>query len=122
MKSTKQSGRDAGQTTSDWSTRTGARARSPHRRAVWLYVLHREAVSFDGRLCRGDGNQGRGNRGRRAVHVGFALRPGTAIAPRRMVAMARRNDEEGRRWRAVARPGGTSERAIAVVGSQHQLE
>src|SRR6266436_2786159 len=73
MKSTKQSGRDTGQTTSDWSTRTGARTRSPHRRAVWLYFLHREAVSFNGRLCRGDGNQGRGNRGRKAVHVAFAL-------------------------------------------------
>src|SRR6266436_6292537 len=79
MKSTKQSGRDTGQTTSDWSTRTGARTRSPHRRAVWLYVLHREAVSFNGRLCRGDGNQGRGNRGRKAVHVAFALAHAIAL-------------------------------------------
>ncbi len=31
-------------------------------------------VSESGRLCRGDGNQGRANRGRRAVHVAFALR------------------------------------------------
>jgi hypothetical protein len=30
-------------------------------------------VSENGRLCRGDGNQGRGNRGRKAVHVAFAL-------------------------------------------------
>ena len=29
-------------------------------------------VSESGRLCYGDGNQGRGNRGRRAVHVAFA--------------------------------------------------
>src|SRR2546428_11215135 len=30
-------------------------------------------VSENGRLYRGDGNQGRGNRGRKAVHVAFAL-------------------------------------------------
>ena len=73
MKCTKQSGKHTAQTTSEgWFTRTGA-SQIPSPRAVWLYVLHREAVSFNDRLCRGDGNQGRGNRGRKAVHVAFAL-------------------------------------------------
>jgi len=36
-------------------------------------LLGQWGTSEYGRLCRGDGNQGRGNRGRKAVHVAFAL-------------------------------------------------
>src|SRR6266542_2394002 len=44
---------------------------------LWHRLLRRP-VSEYGRLRRGDGNPGRGNRGRRAVHVVFALLRGTS--------------------------------------------
>src|SRR6266536_1767258 len=46
--------RNERQTSSSVRSNPGkTRARSPRRRAIWLYVLHREAVSFKGRLCHG---------------------------------------------------------------------
>src|SRR5207249_9189086 len=48
--------------------------------ALWHRAPGRR-VSENGRLCRGDGNQGRGNRGRRAVHVAFYEAAGRVKSP-----------------------------------------
>ena len=77
---------------------------SPHGGGGLLGCLGRRA-SECGRLCRDAGAPGRGDRGRRAVHVGFARLPGmsskTCSTNSRSLCLAplKKSEEKREDWR-----------------------